>query len=729
MVATSCTKNIKIPKNVLQSLWWQVNKDLEEKKLQYNSISVLKAIVTEKKQIPEQVLETLVNSLTCRDFDLQNRLLLADIVSDAIELLTDDFQSYQHVIEKLKILVLQTKKNHDDYRLNKIVFRALQKSIEENDSSHDLLTRYYDIFIEDEINREQYSMAEWSPLNNYMKRKSHALEKFQLMIVMDRIVLKQQKIDTSIFNVFDETEWRKEIICSELLTGIFLEANNTQGIDEFELEKFRENLNLFSSCRDENISVENILQALIDKQNVHELNLEIINDILMMLKANIEGFNILRNEYGNSFYVDLREQWLGKRLEYFNIEYSDKTLEIFNGYLPYRIEIIDEVLRKINEYTAIDELINFFDYLLNCGLTQDSIEIFLTNDVPYRKSISTWKVILTDRLVGMFLMKKFPSYGKYLQYTKFEFNRNNFIHNAYNQANSTYYYNVNDLTRISTEWMKEFVLNFRITPPLCHQSDRSLPSILTDVLNEYLREKQTTIFCLNISSNHWVSVALINKQDRNIVLYKDSLGEDSYADEREELKIFLLGKIEKLDFKFHTSLDQFNSYDSGVFALANMKILATNLKNKKDKFIHYFESFRFTSQSQAAHDRINTFPELYALSLCRLSRKKQLLDYHSVELKSIEDILEKNVLIGDKLQLSISFPEEENLSKKNYRYLYVIKAMSAQIDFNRTSELKTKIIEKLGISELYSVKENVMTVFDDKLTAINKKNKNRYDII
>ncbi|CAF2965994.1 unnamed protein product, partial [Rotaria sp. Silwood2] len=728
IVATSCTKNIEIPDKVLQSLWRQVSKDLEEKKLRYNSISILKAIVTQKKQIPKLVLETLVNSLTCQDFDLQNRLLLADIVYDAIELLTDDFQSYQHVIEKLKIIVLQTKKNRDEYRLNKIIFRALQRSIEENDSSHELLSRYYDIFKEDEINHEQYSMKEWNPLNNYMKRKSHALEKFHLMIVIDRIVLKQQKIDTSIFNEFQETEWRKEILCSELLTGIFLEANNAQGIDEFELEKFRENLSVFSSCRDESISVENILQALIDKQNIYELNLEMINDILMMLQTNIEGFNILRNENRNSFYMELREQWLGKRLEYFDIEYSDTTLEIFNAYLPYKIEIIDEVLKKINEHTTIDELIKFFNYLLNCGLTKESIETFLTNDIPYRKSISTWQLILTDRLVGMFLMKKFPSYGKYLQYTKFEFNRNNLIQNAYNQANSIYYYNVDDLTRISTEWMKEFVSNFRITSPLCHQSDRSLSSILTNVLNEYLREKKPTIFCLNISSNHWVSVALINNKDKDIVLYKDSLGEDSYVDEREELKVFLNDKIEKIDFKFHRSCDQFNSYDSGVFALANMKIIATYLKNKKESFIHYFETSKFTSQSQATHDRINTFPKMYALSLCRPFRKKQILDYHSVELKFIEEILEKNVFTGDKLQLSISLPDKDNLIEKNYRYLYVIEAMSAEIDFNRTSELKTKIVENLGIKELYSVKGNVMTIIDDKLTAIQKKKNQKLEM-
>ncbi|CAM4888627.1 unnamed protein product [Rotaria socialis] len=712
------SQRLEIPEDVVQGLWQQLSKAIEENTLKYNLIYAVRAFVIQRNWIPQLALEQITNSLISSDIDIQFKLLLADILSNVLDKCDDNVQLTPLVTETLRTVVLQSRKKFNDYLLNKIVFRALKASIEENEASHDFLSRYYEIFKRQEISLDKYSTEELKPLDLYMAEKCHALEKFQLMNVINNTFLMQQKIDTSVLSEFHEGEWRKEILCSELLTRIFLEGEIDEGVDEFELQKFRENLESLSSYANEHDSIENILQALLDKQNTHKLSLEIVNDTLIMLQSNIEGVHIVQDEYKNNFYIELRQLWLGERLKYFGIEYSDETLEAFNACLPYRIEIIEEILERVRKDTVIEELIHFFHDLLNCGLTHDSIESFLMNNIPREKSITTWGTILTDRLVGVILVRKFRSYGNYLEYNKLEFSRNTVTHNAYNQANAIYYYSAEDLARISTGWMREFVSNFRIILPLWSQNDRTLSTILTDASNEYKRDRKPTILILNIAGNHWITVVLIHHNQKDIVLYKDSLGEDSYVDEKEEMKQLLTSKIERIDFKHHRSCEQFDDYDSGVFALSNMKIMATLLRDNTEHFIHSFENLKFTSQTQATYNRVHMFPKMYALNLYRSYRRKQIIDYHSVELKFIEDILRKNRLVENELKLSIDLLDEETLLDKDYRYLFKIEA----------SQSKTNIIRTLGITDVYSVKGNILSVFDDKLTAISEK-KEKLDLI
>ncbi|CAF3462152.1 unnamed protein product [Rotaria socialis] len=719
IVTIGFMKRINIPDEVLEGLWQKLSEDIENKTLTYCLVYAIEAFVAQQNQIPETVLEAIANYLIGQNVDIQIRLALAVIVADAIEQKSDELPISPNVIESLKTVTLQPKTNYDEYQLNKVIFQTFKGSIEENNSYHVFLSKYYNIF-KQVLSPEKYSLVELKPLDEYMARTNNALEKFHLMNALNNRFLEQQKIDTSIFTDFPENEWRKEILCSDLIVGAFLEMDEGQGIDEFELLKFRENLNLLSVPKNQQNSIENILQELLDKQNTYKLNIEIINEILTMLQSSSESFTILRQKSSN-FYIELRELWLSKRLKDFAIESSNEYTKILNIYLPYSIETIDTTLGKVREGTTIFELIHFFYDLSHCSVAKSSIESFLLDAIPYKKSIRIWQFMLIDRLVGSLLGEKFPIYKNYLEYNKLEFNKSSSSQNAYNQATTTYCYTTEDLVRISSEWMREFDSSFRIVIPLRRQGDnKSLHIILTDILNDYKRDRKPTIVSLNIANDHWVTVALVNDKEKDFALYKDSLEEDSYMDEREEITMLLTAQIENIDIKFQKSCDQFDTHNGGIFTLANMKLMAIQLRDKREDFIRNYATYRFTSQKEALAYRTEAFPKMYALSLCQSLKKRKLIDHHSVELKSIREVLVENGFIENELQLSIDLSQEENLLENNYQYLYVITA-SEDVDFTRDSQYKKNIFQALEIIEVYSAEKNILKVSDSKLTVVHTK--------
>jgi preprotein translocase subunit SecA len=705
IIAVGLSKSIEIPDEVIKYLWEQLISDVKDKALKYNLIYAIR----ELKSIPKSGLEIIGKYFTSKDDDIQFRLAIAEMLSIIIEQSNDYFEISQTVFDLLRIVALEPKNNHDEDLLNKIVFSSLEISIKENNFSHVFLSKYYEIFKQRIISLEKCSAEELNPLDAYISTELNALKKFHLLNVLNNTFLTEQKIDTTVFTEFDDSQWQKEILCSELITGTFQEIHPDEGIDEFELQKFRENIDSLSKFIRKPNSIENTLQLLIDKRNTYHINLKNINTILIMLQSGEETFHLLQSDDEN-FSLKLCEFWLVKRLKYLNIECTQNKFEILMHYLPYRINIIIEIfLNMIKEGTQIDELIKFFSDLSDCGLTQESRQYFLIHDIPHKQSIEIWRLILVDKLIGALLSKKFPSYRNYLKHNyKFDSNTNVSIKNPYNQANTTYRYSAEDIKQISSEWMKEFVKNFRITLVL----DRNLSKILT----EFKQDKKSTIIILDIAENHWVTLALLHYKDKYIALYKDSLGVEN---KREEVKTILTNEIENIHFKFHKSSDQFDDYNCGVFALANMKIMATKLRDKKEVFIENFETHNFISQKEAIEYRQDRFPKIYALSFYQKYKTQKVIDHHSVELESIKELLRKKETILHKFQLSVDLPQEENLIDKNYRYLYVIKAENG-ID----RELKSRIESALGIKEFYSVERNILKVLNEKQTvAIQKKEK------
>ncbi|CAF1488969.1 unnamed protein product, partial [Didymodactylos carnosus] len=783
-----------VPDKIIQNLWIQFEREnIEDETFMHSLIYAVTTLIAKKEQeIPKNILKRVANVLTNKRDDIQLRIACANILSKEIEQNLNYVEISRSLIKSLQVVALESRNNKNEDILNKFIFQILEKSAKENDLSDQFFIEYYDklkkraIILEENLSKQD-SLAQLSRLDAYILTESNNLKKFHLLNTLNSTLVNCQNIDMTIFNQFDSSEWEKEILCSELLTGIFkLISQKDEGINEFELDKFRKNINLVEI----NLT-KTILKILIDKQNIYQFDLESVNDILFMLlqlggKKRIShsesltsaqsheetliatqnhsntsecvfspldssldettiiiALNILQKK-DDSFFLELQELWLSKRFEHFKIKFNDENLKILNTYLTFRCEIINHILSKIKENTKIEELIEFFVILTNCGLTQNSCENFLVNEIVHKTNIKNWQLKLNDRLVGLHLTNEYPIYSNYLK------NMNNyklalsknvvFTKNAYNQANTTYSYNANDIVQISSEWMKDFANSFRITKALDQQVDRSLRDILTKILIEYKQDQKSTIIPLNIVDNHWIVLTIIHHQNKDIALYKDSLGEDNFVKKREEIQKILLEKFENIIFKFHKSCDQSDCYNSGVFVLANMKIIAKQLIDNKKYFIENYEMNNFISEKGVIELRQETFPKMYALSICQLYKRKKVVNHHSVELKLIQKLLEeKNDIVNysivkekekelekNELRLSIELPEEENLVKKNYQYLYVIET-SKYLNFDHSSDLRKKIIAILGIKEIYSVEENVVKILDQKLTVLSKIQQKKLD--
>ncbi|CAF3836247.1 unnamed protein product [Rotaria sp. Silwood1] len=528
------------------------------------------------------------------------------------------------------------------------------------------------------------------------------------------------------------------------------------GVDVFELENFRKYIHLLNTyilTQDQNVySIESLLQSLIEKQILCQFRLEILNDVLLMLieSNKIKAWDIVMKDCNFQIcLIELRELWLKKQLKQFDIAFHIEQLRELNQYLPYRISIINFVLCQLIEDPNIDELIQFFIQLFNCSLTIESKEYFLTNKISNKINLKNLKLKLNEQFIQILLSKKFPSYAQYFhdsQNYHFRRKKTSVEQNAYNQAETTYWYKAEDIAIISMEWMKEFYgTKFRITQALGKQEDRNLSRILCDVLTEYKQDHRSTIIPLNIAHNHWVTLALIynEKNKENIALYKDSMGEHHSIVERIEIQNILTNQLENMNFKFHRSCDQFDDYNCGVFTLANMKSMAENLSKQKQKlFIDNFEKWNFVTQKQAIELRHKQFPKMYVLSLFQSYKRRKIANYHSIELKLIKDLLEENkhvtypITIDETekfengLRISICLSQEENLiNQNNYEYLYGIEASAIiqgnEIDFRQDSKLKEDIKRILKINEIYSTEKNRMKILDRQLIGIKKEKKRK----
>ncbi|CAF1350754.1 unnamed protein product [Didymodactylos carnosus] len=121
-------------------------------------------------------------------------------------------------------------------------------------------------------------------------------------------------------------------------------------------------------------------------------------------------------------------------------------------------------------------------------------------------------------LPKVLLTKKFSNYAQYFNGNKrsnLVGKRKSFVRNAYNESNTTYWYNAEDIAQISSEWMKQFSdQNIRITQPLGQQQDRNLSTILIELLNEYKQDEKWRIIPLNIAGIHWITLALIYNKNK-----------------------------------------------------------------------------------------------------------------------------------------------------------------------------------------------------------------------
>ncbi|CAF1332837.1 unnamed protein product [Adineta steineri] len=635
ILTIALSRNIQFSDEIIQNFWEHFS--TIDQKLKNYLICATAAVVAQQKPVPIYIYENITDFVTDQAEAIETRIFCAKILSKGLKQISN-YSQITSIITSLKEVALVKRNNRNEDLLNKLIFEILENHLES-----DFLKEYYIQFKSRIVN----SNEELKALDNFMFTNEKDVpdrDKFHLLCALNNTLFNRERIDPTIFNQYPANEWRKEILSSDLLAGTFELINLNDGVSEFELIKFRNSIHLINdfilTLNPEIYSIENLLQTLIDKQNLYQIPLQMINDILLMLfESNVtEALDIVKQEQ-QTFFTQLRQLWLETRLEHFAIEFTNEELGEFNMYLPYRIEIINFVFSQIHENTKIDQLISFFSKLFQCGLTTESREFFLTKETTKKISLNTLTFRLNDRLVCVLLSNKYSNYAQYFRDSenyKLGTNVPSFVKNAYNQADTTYWYTGEDIAQISSELMKEFDL--RITQALCQQVDRDLSTILIEILNEYKQDLKTTIIPLNIAGNHWVTVAIFcnrNKQ-QHVVLYKDSLGEQHLVEERERVEKIFTGQLENIQFKFHRSCEQSDSYNCGVFTLANMHYIAENLSNKNQQsFIDNFHTSNFTTQKQADQYRREKFPKMYALSLFQ-SFKRRINENKEIDLNSKE---------------------------------------------------------------------------------------------
>lgn len=737
ILVVALSRNIQLPNQIMENFWKQFSSN--DQKLKNYLIDATAAAVSQQKPVPIDILEKIGHFLTEKAEAIETRILCAKILSKGLEQTSNDSQIIS-IITSLKQIALEARNNPNEDLLNILIFQSLEGHLES-----EFLKQYYIQFKA----RIGNSIEELTPLKEYIFDNENVREKFHLLCALNNTLFNRERIESNIFKQYPANEWRKEILSSDLLAGTFKLINLDDGINEFELEKFRNYIHLINdfilTFAPEIYPIEDLLQALIDQQTSYQLRLETINDILLMLfQSNVtEALDIVQQQQ-ETFFVQLRELWLDKRLTHFGIEFTNENLRKFNTYLPYRPEIINFVFTQIHENIKIDELISFFSKLFQSGLTLASREIFLTKEITKKISLNTLTLQLNDRLVCLLLTKKFSNYAQYFHDSENYHLRTNVLSlgkNPYNQADTTYCYTAEDIAQISSELFKEFPL--RTAKPVSQQADRHFSTILIDILNQYKQDSKPTIIPLNIADNHWVTVVIISNQNKqqHFVLYKDSLGEKNLVEEREIVQKVFTEQLKNVDFKFHRSCEQSDSYNSGVFTLANMNYMTKQLSSRNQQtFIDSFQTSNFTTQKQANEYRREQFPKMYALSLLQSSKRRVIINHHSVELKFLKTILEQHCPItihgtnelDNELRLSICLPKEEKLTKQNeYRYLYVIEAAETiannSIDFCTDSELKRKIENLLKIKQYYTIEKNVIKVLDQNLSIIDEKKEKKLD--
>jgi preprotein translocase subunit SecA len=295
--------------------------------------------------------------------------------------------------------------------------------------------------------------------------------------------------------------------------------------------------------------------------------------------------------------------------------------------------------------------------------------------------------------------------------------------NAYNQAYTDYWYSSEDIAAIGTELLKDYSRDFKLTQAI----DKNK---LLSVIEEYKKDLKPTFIPLNIRGNHWVAVALMPDQgepDKHIVLYKDSLGDIKYFIEREEIKKIFKQQLQILDndFIFHAGKEQVDEYNCGVFALANLEVMAklirSNPSNSNSFFQSIFSNSRIISNPEhcfidsikAESLRHSEYPTLYALSLCAGDKRRVICDHHQEELTNIQLQLEaRGYLVSidgikptksKQIRLSIALPQEELLTSDDYQYLYKIETAS--------NENLGDINQILGIEiQAYSSEQNIFKI-------------------
>ena len=422
-----------------------------------------------------------------------------------------------------------------------------------------------------------------------------------------------------------------------------------------------------------------------------EKNLDQQITVKGMLKQVIEIFSEILNKAINYLPTEERLKCFSDVLISENFPYEpdngDKTclkLEVikllcklknrgveFNEHIHSNIEIylkreIDKCKKRINSYHSESNTPNYtFEDLI---ISEYEFLIYLNQLVPETLTIAIIDDFLnaSSKLPKSIKIKKISEELHILQEHKIHRYIIDAPKNPYNQGIG-YWYDSDDINRISRLFLQELSDDFDIET-----------NMDIDQLRVFISDLKSTIFKpklipLNLNSSHWVALAIVPYNGKNIILYKDSLFQEDYKQSVQQLFNELLPNSEFKANEQHDS-KQTDYSSCGSFTLCNLKVMAQRLKNGKDNFIAGFNDFpEFVTQVKVNEYRDHLFPQLYAKYMWANNRRKLVVSHHKNELELLQNELQKEGILdssGPDIALSIRVPESELFIGNTYEYFY-----------------------------------------------------------
>ena len=424
LIANDIYNGAKVPEEIKSLLLSLSFENIDDKNLKHNLIIALRGLVLQGNRLNPQVLEQISNYLGKKEEDINLRMAIADIIAKEIKRENNPSNVRQSIIEQLQNVCLEDRKNEKDDLLNKIAFQALEPLAKINKLSQAFLSEYYNKFKERTLSFKQEDkktdyLQQLKPLKDNISSDKNASSNSQLFYLLSNLnntFLKRGEVDATIFSEYSSSTWRKELLSSELLAGIFKSNNIEEGVNEFELQDFTYNLN---SCSEyitkhsnifNNYSIENVLQKLID----YSFSLEDVNDILVMLQSGAEAteaLDIIQND-SLDFVRELKKLWLRNVLNDHSIKFTTEDLTELSQCLPYRVGTINDVMSKIESNVSIKDLTNFFTKLGESRLDIEEKNKFLSTEIKNNSSPKDWLPRLNYTIACNLLNQKFSSEEK-----------------------------------------------------------------------------------------------------------------------------------------------------------------------------------------------------------------------------------------------------------------------------------------------------------------------------
>ncbi len=315
--------------------------------------------------------------------------------------------------------------------------------------------------------------------------------------------------------------------------------------------------------------------------------------------------------------------------------------------------------------------------------------------------------------------------------------QNEIFKNSFNQSeNSKYLYKSVDIRGIINQ------MNYDSKDNLYHSVSLNSDSVHLD--EEFI--SNDVLFVYNIENSHWISVACLSIDQKNlVVLIKNSLDYSRFDCSHLENIFRTLKPNYYIQFKYNRAKEQDDATSCGIFAIQNLKIMAENLRENKMDFINKFEYFsEFCNQEDAVKLRkpdfankfaLNMFIEIYNQKLDE-AKREFIHKNHDSEIKEIVRLMNANTRLKELIpELSINNEDEsqnnsilieielDSVIKENYDYKYRLKFNYKDYE-KMMNEAKTILADILYInSNSIKINKNLIEIDHSLIKNIQLKEK------